>query len=196
MTERVATVGTQSFQLWMRADERALGWEHGDATVSGYVTPFDTYASMSHVLDAEDWPVDDAPRAVGYFCSVLPSAVPDALAPAAVDANIGAFLDGPIERFWPGFDPELVVSCYSRANVDPSDRYIQSLPGTGRWRLRADGSGYGNLFLAGDWIDSGLNAGCIEAAVLSGLEAANAVRGRDLMDGVLGTWCELGGTSR
>jgi uncharacterized protein with NAD-binding domain and iron-sulfur cluster len=195
MTDRVATVGTQSFQLWMRADERALGWEHGDATVSGYVTPFDTYASMSHVLDAEDWPSDDPPRAVGYFCSVLPSAVPDALAPAAVDANVGAFLEGPIERFWPGFDPDLVVSCYSRANVEPSDRYVQSLPGTGRWRLPADGSGYDNLFLAGDWIDSGLNAGCIEAAVLSGLEAANAVRGRDLMDGVLGTWCELGRTA-
>ena len=86
--------------------------------------------------------------------------------------------------------PRLVVSRYTRANVDPSDRYVQSLPGTGRWRLPANGSGYENLFLAGDWIDCGLNAGCIEAAVMSGLEAANAVRGRALMEGVLGTWCE------
>ena len=50
--------------------------------------------------------------------------------------------------------------------------------GATRYRLRADESGYDNLFLAGDWTDSGLNAGCIEAAVLSGLQAANAVAGR------------------
>ena len=48
-------------------------------------------------------------------------------------------------------------------------------PGTGRYRLRADESGYDNLVLAGDWTDSGLNAGCIEAAVVSGIQAANAV---------------------
>jgi uncharacterized protein with NAD-binding domain and iron-sulfur cluster len=190
MTSRVATVPTQSLQLWMSTGERELGWQQGGATVSGYAAPFDTYASMSHLLDCEDWPAEDGPRALGYFCSVLPSAVPDDLAPQAVDANVGAFLDGPIERFWPGFDPGLVVSRYTRANVDPSDRYVQSLPGTGRWRLPANGSGYENLFLAGDWIDCGLNAGCIEAAVMSGLEAANAVRGRALMEGVLGTWCE------
>ena len=32
--------------------------------------------------------------------------------------------------------------------------------------------------LAGDWTDNGLNAGCIEAATISGLQAANAVLGR------------------
>ena len=63
-------------------------------------------------------------------------------------------------------------------NVDPSDRYVQSVPGTERYRLRPDESGYDNLVLAGDWTDSGMNAGCIEAAVMSGLEAANAVLGR------------------
>jgi uncharacterized protein with NAD-binding domain and iron-sulfur cluster len=43
--------------------------------------------------------------------------------------------------------------------------------------LRPDESGYDNL-AAGDWTDSGMNAGCIEAAVLSGLKAANALLGR------------------
>jgi hypothetical protein len=32
--------------------------------------------------------------------------------------------------------------------------------------------------LAGDWTDDGLNAGCIEAATISGFQAANAVIGR------------------
>ena len=79
-------------------------------------------------------------------------------------------------------------SQYWRANIDPSDRYVQSLPGTDRLRLRADGSGYDNLFLAGDWTDNGLNAGCIEGAVLSGLQAANAVMGRPLDDRTLGVY--------
>ena len=75
---------------------------------------------------------------------------------------------------------------YCTANVDPSDRYVLSLPGTGRFRLRADESGYDNLFLAGDWTDSGLNAGCIEGAVVSGIQAANAVTGSPLLTGVVG----------
>jgi len=74
------------------------------------------------------------------------------------------------------------------ANVDPSDQYVQSLPGTGAHRLRADRSGFANLFLAGDWIDCGLNAGCIEAAVMAGMQAANAVRGLPLTDGISGAW--------
>jgi uncharacterized protein with NAD-binding domain and iron-sulfur cluster len=74
------------------------------------------------------------------------------------------------------------------ANVDPSDQYVQSLPGTGAYRLRADESGCANLFLAGDWINCGLNAGCIEAAVMAGMQAANALRGLPLTDGVSGTW--------
>ena len=63
-------------------------------------------------------------------------------------------------------------------NIDPSDRYVLSVPGSDRYRLRPDESGYDNLVLAGDWTDSGINAGCIEAAVMSGLQAANALLGR------------------
>ena len=55
-----------------------------------------------------------------------------------------------------------------------------SVPGSAPYRLRADESGYDNLSLAGDWIETGLNAGCIEGATLGGLQAANAVLGRPL----------------
>ena len=55
---------------------------------------------------------------------------------------------------------------------------MQCVPGSDRHRLRSDESGFDNLVLAGDWTDNGLNAGCIEAATLSGLQAANAVLGR------------------
>ncbi len=90
-------------------------------------------------------------------------------------ATCSDFLRGPVRAVLAGVPPtSSSCSRYARANVDPSDRYVQSLPGTGAWRLRRRRVRYGNLFLAGDWIDCGLNAGCIEAAVLSGLEAANA----------------------
>ena len=88
-------------------------------------------------------------------------------------------------------DDKQLDSQFWSANVDPSDRYVQSLPATGIHRLRADESGFANIFLAGDWINCGLNAGCIEAAVMAGTEAANAVRGRPLTEGISGTWYGL-----
>jgi uncharacterized protein with NAD-binding domain and iron-sulfur cluster len=42
--------------------------------------------------------------------------------------------------------------------------------------------------LAGDWTDNGLNAGCIEAAVVSGLQAANAILGRSRGYQIAGAW--------
>jgi hypothetical protein len=73
---------------------------------------------------------------------------------------------------------EALATQHVSVNIDPSDRYVQSLPGSDQYRLRPDESGYDNLVLAGDWTDCGMNAGCIEAAVMSGLQAANALLGR------------------
>jgi uncharacterized protein with NAD-binding domain and iron-sulfur cluster len=197
LVEGVPTVPTQSLQVWLRASERELGWPYPGSTVSGYVTPFDTYASMTHLLAREDWPADDRPRALAYFCSVLPRGGTDADVRAAADA----FLQRDAGHLWPGaldgggrFRGDLVHARHWRANTDPADGYVQSPPGSDGLRLRADASGCENLALAGDWIDCGLNAGCIEAAVLGGIQAANAVRGLGARDGVLGTWNALGAT--
>lgn len=213
MVDGLATVPTQSLQVWLREDERALGWRWPGATVSAYATPFDTYASMSHLIAREAWPAGEQPLAIGYFCSVLPRrAADDAVAAhRLVRANALEFLESRSGGLWPGaaaadggfrwellcgadgaVGPRRLDSQYWRANVDPSEHYVQALPGTGDLRLRADASGYGNLVLAGDWIDSGLGAGCIEAAVLAGLQAANAVRGRPRSAGVAGSWIGLG----
>jgi uncharacterized protein with NAD-binding domain and iron-sulfur cluster len=211
MTDHLQTVATQAMQLWLRVDEAALGWAHPDVTVTGYADRFHTHASMSHLLPAERWPDRDRPEAIVYFCHTLPAQQPPPLdldhpqhELARVRANALEFLRSDIARRWPAstrngeFRWEILcggddatgegrLDCqYLRANVDPSDRYVLSLPGTGRYRLRVDESGYANLVLAGDWVDSGLNAGCIEAAVMSGIQAANAVLGRPLLSGVTG----------
>ena len=67
---------------------------------------------------------------------------------------------------------------YWRATVNPSERYVLSAPGTARYRLRAGDSGFENLVLAGDWTRTIVNAGCIEAATMSGMHASRAICGR------------------
>ena len=66
---------------------------------------------------------------------------------------------------------------YTRANIDPSERYVLSLAGSAKHRLPAGGSGFDNLYLAGDWVETPLNAGCVEAAAMAGLAASRAIDG-------------------
>ena len=61
------------------------------------------------------------------------------------------------------------------ANVNPSDRYTLSLPGSLIYRISPLDRTYDNLTIAGDWTDCGFNAGCVEAAVMSGMLAAHAI---------------------
>ncbi|MDX1884510.1 FAD-dependent oxidoreductase [Mycolicibacterium sp. 120270] len=204
MTTHVRTVATQAFQLWFRPDDHALGWHHPGVTTSAYTPPFDTWASMPQTLWTEDWPEDDRPSAVGYFCGSLDAPWPTQIdhADYVSDAekrvrqavlhylnhDIGLYLphavtaDGFAWHLLSGVDGErgesALATQYVRVNIDPSDRYVQSVPGSDRYRLRCDESGYDNLVLAGDWTDCGMNAGCIEAAVMSGFQAANFLLGR------------------
>lgn len=61
------------------------------------------------------------------------------------------------------------------ANVNPSERYVLSLPGTQKYRISPLDNTYDNLTIAGDWTTCGLDAGCVEAAVISGMLAAHAI---------------------
>jgi uncharacterized protein with NAD-binding domain and iron-sulfur cluster len=204
MTTHVRTVATQAFQLWLRPSESALGWSSPGVTTSAYVAPFDTWASMPQTLWAEDWPEHDRPRTVAYFCGALDAAWPTTddhadyvgrarqhvltRAVGYLDQHVGLYLPGAVTE--QGFQWHLLCGAngnrgvsalhtqHVSVNIDPSDRYVQSVPGSDKYRLRSDESGYDNLVLAGDWTDSGINAGCIEAAVMSGLQAANALLGR------------------
>jgi uncharacterized protein with NAD-binding domain and iron-sulfur cluster len=212
MVDHVPTVATQAVQLWLRSTDAELGAPHGNPTVSGLVHPFQTLAAMGHLVEREAWPEGERPGTVAYLCSTLAEEVATrpAEAAAAVRGNALEFLERRAGSVWPGavdaagrfrwdllagggeaVGPERLDSQFWTASVDPSDRYVQSPPGSAAHRLRADESGYDNLFLAGDWVNCGLNAGCIEAAVLGGLEAANAVRGRPLLEGVSGAWYGL-----
>ena len=203
MVAKVKTVATQAFQLWLRPDEHTLGWSNPGATITAYARPFETWASMPQTLWTENWPGSDHPGSVAYFCGSLDAPWPvdmdhsgyvrryrnRVLRDAAdyVDRYLGLYFPNAVSE--QGFNWELLcgnngqrgaaamATQHVSVNIDPSDRYVQSVPGSDKYRLRPDESGYDNLILAGDWTDCGLNAGCIEAAVMSGLEAANALLG-------------------
>jgi uncharacterized protein with NAD-binding domain and iron-sulfur cluster len=49
--------------------------------------------------------------------------------------------------------------------------------GATQYRLTSETCGFANLSIAGDWTVNGFNAGCVEAAVTSGLMASRAICG-------------------
>lgn len=79
-----------------------------------------------------------------------------------------------------------IDSQYVRANVNPTDRYVLTLPGSTRYRISPLDPTYDNLTVAGDWTDNGLNEGCVEAAVMSGLLAAHAISRSPALEDITG----------
>jgi uncharacterized protein with NAD-binding domain and iron-sulfur cluster len=206
-SEKVQTVATQAYQVWLDKDLAQMGWTHAPGgqqpVLSAFTEPYDTWAPMDQLLEREDWPAGLAPRNVSYFCSALPvasyppqsdSGFPArcaALAKEGAVKQLGQEISalwaaaGPAGAFpWQwlidakeGTGPARFDSQYWRANVDPSERYVMSVVGSTRYRLAADQSGFSNLYLTGDWIRTGLNAGCVEAAVMAGMQASRAMTG-------------------
>lgn len=72
------------------------------------------------------------------------------------------------------------------ANVRPSERYSLSVPGSSRYRLSPLDLTVDNLTVAGDWTASGLNTGCVESAVMSGMLAAHALSGAPRLEDIIG----------
>jgi len=176
------------------------------AFISGYLEPFDTYADMSQVLDKEASSAAAGVQQVAYFCNVLPDAKPipppaaDPNFPAREYQRVKDFalnfFRQRMKPFWPAavnaqgeLDWNVLVDSsnqigearldaqFWRANINPSERYVLSLPGTAVHRLHPAQSGFKNLVLAGDWTFNYLNAGCVEAAVISGRLASRALCG-------------------
>lgn len=196
-----STVRTQSVQVWL---DRDTGWSSGVApVVTGYDrAAIDTWLDASEVIPFEDWPAP-APLHMAILCGPLvqlgaaPPHTDHAFpgAEAAVVANAGQQFLNAATPLWPaltsanGFDwsaltapatssgPLRFQSQYWVAAINPGDRYVLTLVGSSKTRLQPDASGYANLYLAGDWTDYGLNLGCFEGAVMSGLLAANAITG-------------------
>ncbi|HWF15155.1 MAG TPA: FAD-dependent oxidoreductase [Acidimicrobiales bacterium] len=189
------TVMTQAFQLWTTKTAQELGWSHGQGSIlTSYTEPLDTYCDMSHLLGRETWTAADSVEAVAYFCGALadqPGDTQESTDERArkASADTAARLLGPV---WPACPDVANVLCtpgtstpasdamsvqYWRANFQPTERYTLSLAGTMGARLSAEESTFANLALAGDWVKTSMNVGCVEASVMAGMQAARAISG-------------------
>lgn len=166
-----------------------------------------SWTDMTPVLDYEQWPAAHRPGTLLYLTGALPDEDAPGyddhgfverqrtrvmyLAEQWLQDHMGYFFPAGSRRGHPGGldlgllvdwerpdGPPRLCSQYFRANVDPGERYTLAKPYPRKYRLRTDDAGFDNLFLAGDWIDYGLNMGFFEGAITSGLQAAQAVMRR------------------
>lgn len=199
MLANTYTVMTQAFQVWSSRSAEQLGWSYPEAVASAFTEPLDTYCDMTELVPRESWTPADAVQSIGYFCGVLEDTADDSPAAADARARAGAleYLGKHMTTQWPnavdpatgGFDWSVLVdrgggtgparldAQFVRANYELTERYVQTPPGSVKFRLAADESGYPNLVLAGDWTQNKLNLGSVEATVMSGMLASRAICG-------------------
>ncbi len=199
MLNGIKTVQTQAMQLWFNGDAESLGVDKTRPVVGAYVEPLSSMTDFSHLLERENWDAN-GPKHLIYDCGVLEQKNNETQ-PAAdkrVRDNVVDFINNDASLLWPkatssinptGLDwsalyaPENVSGedrvdhQYLRANIDPTERYVLSLPNTVKYRIKTDESGFERLILTGTWIDLGFNIACIEAAVISGMQAARVLTG-------------------
>jgi uncharacterized protein with NAD-binding domain and iron-sulfur cluster len=203
MLNALATTRTLALQLWFLRTNEDLGCDEPGRTLTGNAQPLSCWADMTHLVSREVWNGAERPQSIAYFCGQMRGgAASDADEAATATAQAGqaarAWLLGQASRQWPaaisgdssfGLDPNVLadpeqrlgedrfLGQYWRANTTPSELYVQHVPGSLETRMRANESGFDNLFLCGDWTRNGLNAGAAESAVMSGVICANALLG-------------------
>jgi uncharacterized protein with NAD-binding domain and iron-sulfur cluster len=208
LVDHVKTTATQALQIWSTRTAEELGW-YADAVVGGYDAPYDTFSDMPELRFQEGASnavtvlylcavLPDAPEGAAPDTEKIPADDVRARAEAARTwvferrATVRALAEGFFSRravgLWPGamdpatggFDERLKSGMhYVRGNFQPSDRYVLSVPGSVQYRLDPANTGFDNLFAAGDWTRCVINAGCVEAATISGMLAAEAIFGRE-----------------
>lgn len=181
----------------------------GDLPMTGsYIEPFDTWADMSDLIIRESWPDNAFPNNIAYMCGPINRRVDyskwnfnDHSVPGEiyeyVKEKTKTFLNESSHHLWKnasdanGFNYDLLVDLengskeerfnnqWFKGNIDPSELYVLSVTDSGKYRLKTDESGYENMYITGDWINVGFNAGCVEVAVMAGKQTARAILKQD-----------------
>jgi uncharacterized protein with NAD-binding domain and iron-sulfur cluster len=201
--QSIETVATQAVQLWLKQPAGALGDYEPGIVVGGFFEPFDTWSDMHQLVAQEDVTGSQTVAYFCNVLADPPGPPPPrgladawlAERRALVRAQALQFLKRDLASLWPdATDPlsrelqwNLLVdpsgatgsarldAQFLRANVEPSERYVLSVPGSSACRIAPDDTGFPNLYAVGDWTACQLDAGCVEAAAISGILAANGI---------------------
>jgi len=210
MVENVKTVQTQAYQIWLNKDLKELGWQNESPVMGCFVEPMDTWADMSQLIDKEDYPTEQEPKNISYYCGVFQDA--NVIPPPEVHSfpkeenervkrGFVDYVNNELGWLFPacttsehpkGLNPDVLIDLqnregqaringqYWRANIDPSERYTLTTTNSSAFRLATDETGFDNVYITGDWVKNTLNFGCIEACVMTGMMTARAITGVDI----------------
>ncbi|KAF0698829.1 Aste57867_10578 [Aphanomyces stellatus] len=192
MVDRLPTVATVAAQFWVRTTCPTP--RDAPAMTMDLTPPFESVMAMHDTLQFESWPTHNAPTRLYYTCGVLPDE----------HARNHSWLFKQAKQWWLAHANRLLVierqnetwrhlyverndtqtlddalrQQYIAMNVDASDRYVLSVPGTAQYRLDGTATGFANVFLAGDFTKTSWNLGCAEMAIESGLAVGRTLRRR------------------
>ncbi|MCP3979417.1 MAG: NAD(P)-binding protein [bacterium] len=207
MIDKIPSMQTFGTQLWLDEDLKELGWKGDLRSAVAAPEVLNVWADMSQTIQRENYKYDEMPRSVIYLCGPLagdmmkrpPSdhGVPEEAWDSVYEIsrkwlaeysgwiwpasgkNPGDKALDLAKLFAPGAsdDEQRLKQQFFRANIDPTERYVLSPPKWNKLRMFPGKSGFEGLFLAGDWTRTPINAGCVEAATMSGMECSRAICG-------------------
>jgi len=211
MVEQVKCVRTQALQLWLTPTAYELGWTAmGRPLLAGFHrSPLNTWADMSHLGPRESWPSKEGrfPKSIAYFTGPLCTTedpveenrrvsfdlVENAIGWLFPNATKEKGATGPLDwdllvddRTVPGVGKARMDAQYLRANYWPSELFTLSLHGTTKYRIAPGDTDFDNLVIAGDWTENGFNIGNVEATMMSGMLASNALVGYPARQAIIG----------
>jgi uncharacterized protein with NAD-binding domain and iron-sulfur cluster len=184
MLDSAGVTPTIAAQIWRQEPSDTFHGVREDGLMTGYNGPHDTWGDMSFLTVLEQ--VDAAgarPASLSYLCGPIPPGVgADRIGRPGRETQ--SWLAENAAHIFPGLDDgdgcyRLAgeIERYARINDDPIDLYVRSPSGSIHKRIRPEGSGFPNLFLAGDWTRNNFDCGAVETAVLSAKLCARAICG-------------------
>lgn len=162
MVDAPNLVATEAAQVWMPQTHAELGWTRDAPALVGWPRPMSIWADMSHLLALSE----TGAGSLHYFCG------------AASGRDWQVQLDRRLGAVWPEGNWREGES-YHRVNDQGSQLVVGSPAGAVRRRMGPE-SGIDRIWLAGAWTHNGIDASCVEGAVMSGMRAARALSGEDL----------------
>ncbi|MEO0562424.1 MAG: NAD(P)-binding protein [Chloroflexota bacterium] len=164
MVNNIASVRSFAFQTWLNESLEELGWNEGPVLSNSGVDPVNLRANSNQILRDESWKPELNVQTRTYYGGLMPDDPNQPQPPApgyhATQNEIIhdlaiKFLNDGSEIYWPkavengefrwsllvdehnptATGPARFDSQFWRANINPTNRYIQALQGTGVYRL-------------------------------------------------------------